>query len=85
MQIQSERGRQYEEEDDILSGKNQGIRIKINKEKKVLNHLSSNHTNTNLLFYNFNSYLEQSDNQEKKEFSMERVPTRGIKSRKEFR
>ncbi len=57
-----------------------GIRIKINKEKRVLNHLSSQPENTNLLFYNFNAYNEN-DNIENRE----RVPTRGVKSRKDFR
>jgi len=57
-----------------------GIRIKISKEKKVLNHLNPSHENSSLLFYNFNAYKEN-DNIENRE----RVPTRGAKSRKDFR
>jgi hypothetical protein len=47
----------YDEKEDFHS---QGIRIKINKERRVINHLNSNHENTNLLFYNFNAYDDNS-------------------------
>ena len=70
----------------------QGIRIKINKEKKIVNHLSTNHENTNLLFYNFNSFNDSSNNLSGVQGGAgsggkgERVPTRGgVKSRKEVR
>ena len=69
-------------EDDNDFDINGGIRIKINKEKRVLNHLNEQPENTNLLFYNFNAYSET--NMADME-SRERVPTRGMRSRKEFR
>jgi hypothetical protein len=40
------------------TGGNQ-IRINISKERKVVNHMNDQHENTNLLFYNFNSYLDK--------------------------
>jgi len=62
-----------------------GIRIKINKEKKVVNHLNPSHENTNLLFYNFNAYRSSSDLEGRGETCGGRVPTRGVRSRKELR
>ncbi len=58
-----------------------GIRIKINKEYRVLNHLEEKPENTNLLFYNFNAYNEN----EPGVMDRERVPTRGMRSRREFK
>eukprot|EP00347_Sterkiella_histriomuscorum_P002097 403369485 len=75
----------YDEKEDFHS---QGIRIKINKERKVINHLNANHENTNLLFYNFNAYDDATGTSQIRQdsaMSIERVPTRGVKSRKEFR
>ena len=52
----------------------------------MVNHLNSNHENTNLLFYNFNAYNDASNvGNIHDSVSVERVPTRGVKSRKEFR
>lgn len=36
----------------------QGIRIKINKEYRVVSHMEKGHENTNLLFYNFNAFKD---------------------------
>ena len=75
----------YDEKEDFNS---QGRRIKINKERRVINHLNGNHENTNLLFYNFNAYDDGSGNPQLRNdtaMSVERVPTRGVRSRKEFR
>jgi hypothetical protein len=36
----------------------QGIRIKINKEYRVVSHMEKAHENTNLLFYNFNAFKD---------------------------
>jgi len=52
--------------------------------------LNPNHENTNLLFYNFNAYDDNTGScgsilRAEGSVSMERVPTRGIRSRKEFR
>ena len=56
IQIRSER-KDFDERDDLQSASGgAGIRIKINKEHRVINHLIPNHENTNLLFYNFNAY-----------------------------
>ncbi|CDW79065.1 UNKNOWN [Stylonychia lemnae] len=86
LQIRSERKDfDYDESEDFHS---QGIRIKINKERRVINHLNQNHENTNLLFYNFNAYDDNtgtSQFRQESAMSVERVPTRGVRSRKEFR
>ena len=55
-----------------------------------MNHLSQNHENTNLLFYNFNAYEDPNNPGQgfvgrPDNVSVERVPTRGVRSRKEFR
>ncbi len=55
LKIRSER-KDFDSEDDPLTSNHGGIRIRINKEEKVINHLHSNPENTNLLFYNFNAY-----------------------------
>jgi len=57
-----------------------GIKIRISKERKVFNHLNTDHENTNLLFYDFNAYRSGPQDFE------DRVPTRGgVKSRRELR
>jgi len=35
------------------------IRIRINKDRKVVSHLESDHQNNNLLFYDFNNFTNQ--------------------------
>lgn len=49
------------------------IRIKINKEQRVVNHLESHHENQNLLFYNFNANSSTNEQLDR--------PTRGGRNR----
>lgn len=35
------------------------IRIRINKDRKVVSHLEQSHQNNNLLFYDFNNFNHQ--------------------------
>lgn len=55
------------------------IKIKVNTEKNVTSHLTQDHKNANLLFYDFNAYKAAGETQ------AERAPSRNVKSRSEFR